>query len=74
MNRNVIRFVAFDEVLRIVLRSMVNIPFEASIREHFLDDRSTLSSSFGVPFNVVTAFERLRHLAVATEPKMYPAK
>ena len=61
VNCNVIGFVTLDDVLRLILRSMVQITFEANDRDHFLNDHAANSSRFRVPFNQVTALERLRH-------------
>ena len=61
VNCNVIGFVTLDDVLRLVLRSMVQIAFEANVGDNLLNDHATNSSAFRVPFNLVTALERLRH-------------
>ena len=62
MNCNVLRFVAFDEVLRLVSRGVVDIAFEPYVGNNFLQNDATNSPRFRVPFNVVAAFESLgRH-------------
>ena len=42
MNRDVVRFIALDDVLRFILRSMVHIAFEAIVRDLALNDHSAL--------------------------------
>jgi hypothetical protein len=54
-----IGFVAFNDVLRVVLRSMANIAFEASVGDHFPENHSADSACFGVPLNVVAGLEHL---------------
>lgn len=61
VNCDVIGFVTLDDVLRLIPRSMVQITFEANDRDHFLNDHAANSSRFRVPFNQVTALERLGH-------------
>jgi hypothetical protein len=63
VNRDVISLVALDDVLRFVLRRVMHITFEASVRNHSLHDRSADSSGFGVPFDMVAAFECFGHYA-----------
>jgi hypothetical protein len=57
VNCNVIGFVTLDDVLRLVLRSMVQIAYEAKVGTNLLNDHATSSSSFRLSFNLVTALE-----------------
>ena len=59
VNCNMIGFVAFDDVLRVVLRSMVNIAFESSVGDYLPEDHSANLACFGVPLNVVAGLEHL---------------
>jgi len=61
VNCNVIGFIALDDVLRLFLRSMVQIAFETNSCDNLLNDHATNPSCFRVPLNMVTALERLRH-------------
>ena len=61
VNCNVIGFIALDDVLRLFLRSMVQIALETNSCDNLLNDHATNPSCFRVPLNVVTALERLRH-------------
>ena len=72
MNCDVIGFVALDEVLRLFLGSVVGVAFEFHFGNDFLYDSAANSTCFRVPFDVVATFERLGHLSVATEQRMYP--
>lgn len=63
VNCNVIGFVTLDEVLGFVLRRVVDIAFELNIGNNFPHDDATNSTCLRIPFNVITAFESLRHLA-----------
>ena len=58
---NMIGFITLDEVLRFILRGVVHIAFETNVGDNFSNDHAANSSRLGVPFNVVTALERLRH-------------
>ena len=74
MNCDVVGFIALDEILRFFFGGVVGVAFEFHFGNDFLHDGAANSSCFRVPFDVIATFERLGHLSVATEQKMYPAK
>jgi hypothetical protein len=61
VNRNVIRLIALDQVLRLVLGGVVDVASKLHIRKDSSDHRSPHSTCLGVPFDVITAFEGLGH-------------
>lgn len=61
VNCDVVRLVALYQILRLVLRGVMHVPLVANVRHNLLDDRAANPSRFRVPFNVIPAFERLRH-------------
>ena len=73
MNCDVIGFVALDEILGFFFGSVVGVAFEFHFGNDFLRDSAANPTCFRVPLDVIAAFERLGHLSVATEQKMYPA-
>ncbi len=74
MNCYVIGFVAFDEILGFFFGGVVRVALEHHIGNDFLHNSAANSTCFRIPFDVITAFERLWHLSVATESKMHRAK
>ena len=68
-----IGFIALDEILRFFFGGVVSVAFEFHFGNDFLHDSAANSTCFRVPFDVITTFERLGHLSVATERKMHPA-
>lgn len=61
MNGDVVGLVALDEVLGFVFGGVVGIAFESHVGNNLLYNNTTNSPCFGVPFNVVTAFEGPGH-------------
>jgi hypothetical protein len=55
----VVCFVTLDKVLRLGFRRVVHVALEPYIANNFLENDATNSAGFGVPFDVVTALERL---------------
>lgn len=74
MNRNVIGLIALDEILWFFFGGVVRVAFEFDIGNHFLHDSAANSACFRVPLDVIATFEDRRHLSVATEGKMLPAR
>ena len=74
MNRDMIGFIALDEILGFFLRGVVYVALKPIVGDNFFEDDAANSSCFRVPFDVIATFEHLGHLSVATEQKMYPAK
>jgi hypothetical protein len=62
MQSDMLQFVAFDFVLRILWSRVVSIPFELNILKMHLDDRAGDASRLGVTDSVVSnrKFLRLR--------------
>lgn len=56
-----IRFVAFDFVLRIVLTRVMDITLIVNVARMHPDDMATDPARFGVPGHVITDFECLCH-------------
>jgi hypothetical protein len=73
VNCDVIGFVALDEILGFFLGGVVSVALEFHVGNEFLHDSAANSTRFRVPFDVIATFERLGHLSVATEQRMYPA-
>jgi hypothetical protein len=73
VNCNVIGFVTLDEVLGFVLRRVVDIAFELNIANNFPYDDATNSTCLRIPFNVITAFESLRHGVMLVSCELYLA-
>ena len=71
MNCDVIGFIALDEILGLFFGGVVGVALERHIGNDFLRDGAANSTCFRIPFDVITAFERLGHLSVATESKMH---
>lgn len=69
-----IGFIAFDEILGLLFGGVVGVALERLIGNDLPHDSAANSTCFRIPFDVITAFERCRHLSVATETKMHPAK
>jgi hypothetical protein len=67
-------FIALNEILGFFFCGVVGVAFEFDIRNDFLHDSATNPTRFGIPFDVIAAFERPAHLCVAIEPKMHRAK
>ena len=61
MNCDVVRLVAVDEVLGSFSCRVVDIALDPHVGGNFLDDNATNAAGLGVPFNVISAFEYLRH-------------
>lgn len=61
MDRNMIRFVALDQVLRRLPGRMVHVFFESGVGSDFLDDDSTDPAGLRVPPHVITYAEGFRH-------------
>ena len=74
MNSDVVGFIALDEILGFFSGGVVGVALESHIGNDFLHDSAANSTCFRIPFDVITAFERLGHLLVATELKLHPAK
>lgn len=62
MNCDVIGFVALDEILGLFFGGVVRVALERHIGNDFLHDSPANATCFRIPFNVITAFERLGHL------------
>jgi hypothetical protein len=65
VNCDVVGLLTLYDVLRFALRRVVHIAFETNIGGNFPNDHTANSSGFGIPFNMVTALERLSHRAGA---------
>jgi hypothetical protein len=63
VNCDVVGPLTLYDVLRFALRRVVHIAFETNIGGNFANDHTANSSGFGIPFNMVTALERLSHRA-----------
>lgn len=74
MNCDVIGFIALDEILGFFFGGVVGVALERHIGNDFLRDSAANSTCFRIPFDVITAFERLGHLSAATGSKMHRAK
>jgi len=61
VNRDVVGLVAPNEILRFVLRGVVDIAFESHIGDDLLHDNAANPTCFRIPCNVVAAFELLGH-------------
>ena len=55
-----LRLVAFDEVLRLVFRGMVDVAIDRHIGDDFLKDDAADSSGFGIPLNMVSSLKEFR--------------
>jgi hypothetical protein len=62
VNSDVIGFIALDEILGLFFGGVVGVAFERHIGNDFLHDSAANSTCFRIPFDVITAFERLGHL------------
>ena len=62
MNSDVVGPRALYKVLRFILRGVVRVALEANIGDNFPEDHTANSSRFRVPFNTVTALERMSHV------------
>lgn len=62
MNCDVIGFIALDEILGLFFGGVVGVALERHIGNDFLHDSAANSTCFRIPFDVITAFERLGHL------------
>ena len=63
VNCYVLGFIALDEILRFLSSGVVHIPFEPHVRNNFLHDYAANSACLRVPFNMITALERLSQMA-----------
>lgn len=61
MDRNMIRFVALDQVLRRLPGRMVHVFFESGVGSDLFDDNAANPASFRVPPHVITYAEGFRH-------------
>ena len=62
MNRDVIGFIALDEILGRLLGGVMGVALEFHVGNHFLHDRAADSAGFRIPGYVIAAFERCGHL------------
>lgn len=62
MNSDVVGFIALDEILGFFSGGVVGVALESHIGNDFLHDSAANSTCFRIPFDVITAFERLGHL------------
>jgi len=63
VNCHVVGLFTLDDVLGLVSWGMMHVAFEPDGRNDFLDDYTTNSAGFWVPFNVVTAPKDVGHWA-----------
>jgi hypothetical protein len=63
VGRDMIGFVAFDFVLRIVFRSVMDMTFVIKVRGMDGDDRPCHTASFGIPAYVIAYRESPIHLS-----------
>jgi hypothetical protein len=69
VNCDVVGLLALYKVLRFAFRGVMHVAFEKNVGNNFLDDYAANSPCFGVPFNMVTALQRLSHRAtILNEP------
>jgi hypothetical protein len=62
VNSDVVGFIALDEILGFFSGGVVGVALESHIGNDFLHDSAANSTCFRIPFDVITAFERLGHL------------
>ena len=73
MNCDVVGFIALDEILRFFFGGMVGVALECHIRNDFLHDSAANPAGFRIPFDVIAASERPRHLPPLPNLKMHHA-
>lgn len=61
MRSNMIRFAAFDLILRLFFRSMMRIPFVIEIFRMHFDNRTRNPSGFRIPAYLIAYFKCLFH-------------
>lgn len=61
MNCDVVGLVALDEILGLRFRGVMDVAFESHVGNDFLHDDAPNSTGLRIPFNVITALERLHH-------------
>lgn len=59
MNRDVIAFIALDEILGLFFGGVVGVALPFHIGDHFLYDSAAHPACFRIPSYVIAAFERL---------------
>ena len=62
MSCDMIGFIAFDFVLRIVLRSVMDVALIVEVSGVDGDDRPRYSTGLGIPTDMIANFESLSHL------------
>lgn len=75
MDRNMIGFVALDQVLRRFPGRMVHVTFEPGVGSDLFDDNAANPASFRVPPHVITYAEGFRHCppsAIAKPKSRHP--
>ena len=61
MKCDAVSLITLDDVLRFVLRGVVHVALETNVGDNLLHDDAANSTCLGVPFDVITALERLGH-------------
>ena len=62
MHGDMVRFIAFDLVLWLVLAGMVRVPLVIHVRRMDLDNPAADVSGLGIPGDVIADFEVFSHL------------
>lgn len=62
---DMVRFIAFDFVLRIVFSGVMGMPLIVKIARVDFDDRPGYAARLRVPAHVIADLERLRHLQLS---------
>jgi hypothetical protein len=66
VNRQVFGFVALDDVLRPLFRSVVGVTLKSRVRSDFFDDGSGYDARFRIPSNVVADLEWFHSMYAGT--------
>ena len=74
MNGDVLGFIAFDEILRLVFGGVVGVALERHIGNHFLYDSAADAVCFRIPGCVIAVLNVLAISSVATERETHAAK
>ncbi len=77
MDRNMIGFVALDQVLRRLPGRVVHVTFESGVGSDLFGDNAAKPASFRVPPHVITYAERFRHCppsAIAKPKSRHPGE
>ena len=59
MHRNVIRLIASDLILRLILARVNDVALESDSRRDDLHNRAADTAGFGIPTHVISDFEAL---------------